>query len=172
MAGRPVSRSRKRSAMPNPRAMSSVSTMSGRPMTSTSRPTLVQNSDASRLTEIIASTNTARRYSALPGVRSQARPYDAQNPSVAVRVASGPSGAVSVVVVVIVLSLGASQGGLLARLDDQELSHHALVFVPQQVAVVHVRRGRIGEVVEPHEKAVVPIAFEGDRVLVAREARR
>src|SRR6478609_6074581 len=111
------------------------------------RPAPVESRLMSTLSDTIASTNTVSRYRALPGVRFHHSPY----------VAHAERGCRSVVVVVIGLSLVRLQGGLLPGFDDQELSHHALVLVPQQVAVIHVRRRRVGVVLEADEQSVLAV---------------
>src|SRR5690606_8604005 len=121
------------------------------PITRTSRPTPAEKNDVSTPMLVIARAKTPIRYSALPGALTHHGPYVAQKPS-AGRFCGGATAA-SVVEVVIGSSRCCAKFGLLARLDDQELSHHALVLVPQQMAVVHVRRGRVGVVLEPDEES-------------------
>jgi hypothetical protein len=45
----------------------------------------------------------------------------------------------------------------LALAQDDELAHHPVVLVLQQVAVVHVRHVRVGVVAEPHRQPVALI---------------
>ena len=70
-------------------------------------------------------------------------------------------------------SFGRWRPGLLARLDDAELGHHATVLMPEQVAVDHVRVVRVGIAGEAHrephgvavaeEEGVVPPGLVADR---------
>ena len=115
----------------------------------------------STLSEMIASTKTDEQISALPGVR-------AHHCAVALprRIVVGCQWSW----LVIGLSFVRRQGGLLPGFDDHELAHHALVLVPQQVAVVHVRRRRIGVVLEPHDQRDTSVVGpSADRVLPSRQ---
>src|SRR5690606_9220157 len=81
------------------------------------------------------------------------------------------TGSVVTAAVTPVVPAAGVQPRLLAGLDDHELAHHPLVLVLQLVAVVHVRRARVGVVGEGHEQPVCRALLEVDRVLEPGQLR-
>ena len=56
-------------------------------------------------------------------------------------------------------------------LGNDELAHHSVVFMQQQMAVEHVRRRVIGVVLEPHDQPIAAPRLQVDRVLTAGKFR-
>src|SRR5690625_3842558 len=80
----------------------------------------------------------------------------------------------AVVAVVVMATVVARQLGHRAGtvLEYDELAHHALVLVPQQVAVVHVGHRGVGVVTELHDHADRNVGRQVHGVLPAAQVRR